>query len=82
MRFEIKDTRIETMACQEMEARLKVEPTSVDMKPKVAKDEGVPNVDAEIMPVGESKKKRRKDRKLAVERRRQMNERTQCQDWC
>jgi hypothetical protein len=34
------------------------------------------------MPVEEPKKKRRRDRKVAAEHRRQMNERIQCQDGC
>jgi hypothetical protein len=41
------------------------------MKPEVAQDEKVPVEVAAVMPVGESKKKRRRDRKLAAERRRQ-----------
>jgi hypothetical protein len=52
------------------------------MKPDVAERREFPVEDAEVMPVGELKKKRRRDRKLAAERSRQMNERAQCQDWC
>jgi hypothetical protein len=75
---------METMACRETtEARLEEkEPTSVEAKPEVAQQQEVPVKDAEVMPVGEPKKKRRRDRKLTAERRRQMNERTQCQDGC
>jgi hypothetical protein len=43
----------------------------VDRKTEVALQREVPVEDAEIMPVGEPKKKRRRDRKLAVECRRQ-----------
>jgi hypothetical protein len=72
MRFETTDTRNETLACQEMEARQEEEePSSVERKPEVAERE-VPVEDAEVMPVGEPKKKRRRDRKLAAERRRQI----------
>jgi hypothetical protein len=72
-----------TMACQEIEARPEEEqPTSLDRKPKAAEKQEVPVKDAEVIPVGELKKKRRRDQKLAVERRRQMNEQTQCQDGC
>jgi hypothetical protein len=59
----------ETMACQEMEAHLEEEPTSVDMKPEVAQEEEVPTEDATVMPVREPKKKRHKDQKLAVAQR-------------
>lgn len=45
-------TRKETMACQEMEARLEEEePTSVDMKPEAAQQEEVPIEDATVIPV-------------------------------
>jgi hypothetical protein len=73
MRFETTNTRSETMACQEMEAHPEEEkePTSVYRKPEVAQQREVPVEDAEEMPVGESKKKRRRDRKLAAERRHQ-----------
>jgi hypothetical protein len=51
----------ETMACQEMEARPEEkEPTSSDMKPEAAERREVPVEDAEVMPVGEPKKKRRR----------------------
>jgi hypothetical protein len=64
---EIKPRRdMETMACQEMEARLE-EPTSVDRKPEVAQQREAPVNDAEVMPVGELKRKRRRDQKLAAE---------------
>jgi hypothetical protein len=83
MRSETTNTRKETMACQEMEARQEEEePSSVDRKPEVAEQREVPVEDAEVMPVGKPKKKRRRDRKLAAERRRQKNERAQCQDGC
>jgi hypothetical protein len=69
---------IETMACQEMETRPEEEkPASVDMKPEAAQQEEVPKEDAEVMPVGELRNKRHKDRKLAAECRHQMKERTQ-----
>jgi hypothetical protein len=72
-----------TMACQEMEARQEEEePSSVDRKPEVAEQREVPVEDAEVMPVGELKKKRRRDRKLAAERCCQKHERAQCQDGC
>jgi hypothetical protein len=62
----------ETMACQEMEARLEGKgPTSVNRKPEAAQQEEVPLEDAEVMPVGEPKKKRRRDRKMASQHRRQ-----------
>jgi hypothetical protein len=58
----LKDLKIngeETMTCQEkMEVRLEEEPTSVEMKP-VAAHEEVPLEDAEVMPVGEPRKRRR-----------------------
>jgi hypothetical protein len=70
MRFETTNTRKETMACQEMEARQEEEkPTSLDKKPEVAEQREVPVEDAEVIAVGEPKKKRRRDRKLAAERR-------------
>jgi hypothetical protein len=66
------DNHVGTMACQEMEARQKKEgPTSVEMKPEATGEEEVPAEDAEVRPVGEPKKKRRRDRKLAAERLRQ-----------
>jgi hypothetical protein len=65
-------TRKETMACQAMEAHLEEKgPTSVDRKPEVAQKEEVPFDDAEVMPVGEPRKKRRRDRKLEAQHPRQ-----------
>jgi peroxiredoxin family protein len=66
---EIKPERdVETMACQETtEVRIEEEKlTSVDRKPEVAEQREVPVEDAEVMAVGEPKKKRRTDRKLAA----------------
>jgi hypothetical protein len=63
--------RKKTMACHEMEERLEEQPTSVDRKPEAAEQREVLVENAEVMPVGEPKKKRRRDRKLAAERRRQ-----------
>ena len=61
-----------TLACQELEAHVKEgKPASAETKPEAAQIEEVPAEDAEVMPVGEPKKKRRRDRKLAMERRRQ-----------
>jgi hypothetical protein len=55
--------RKKTMACQEMEERLVEEqPTSLDMKPEAAEQREVLVEDAEVMPVGEPKKKRHRDR--------------------
>jgi hypothetical protein len=70
---EIKPRRdMETMACQEMEARLEGEqPTSLDRKPEAAERREVPLEDTEVMPVEEPKKKRRRDQKLAAEHRHQ-----------
>jgi hypothetical protein len=61
------------MVCQEVEAHQEEEegPTSADRKPQAAEQREVPLDDAEVMPVGEPKKKRRRDRKLAAEHRRQ-----------
>jgi hypothetical protein len=65
------ETGIKTMACQEMGAHPEEEePTSVDMKPEAAEQSEVPVQDATVMPVGEPKKKRRRDQRLAAERRR------------
>jgi hypothetical protein len=62
---------MKTTACQEMEAHQEEsKPTSLDRKPE-AEQEEVHVEDAELMPVGEPKTKRRRDRKLAAERRRQ-----------
>jgi peroxiredoxin family protein len=54
---------METMACQETtEAHLEEEEmTSLDRKPEVAEQREVPVEDATVMPVGEPKKKRRRD---------------------
>jgi hypothetical protein len=72
-----------TMACQELEARPEEgEPTKVDRKPEAAEERQVPDENAEVIPVGEPRKKRRTDRKLAAERRRQMKEQTQDNDGC
>jgi hypothetical protein len=54
-----------------MEAHQEEEPTSADRKPEAAKQREVPVDDADVMPVGEPKKKRRRDRKLSAEHRRQ-----------
>jgi hypothetical protein len=62
MQVETTNTRKETMACQEMEARQEEEePSSVDRKPEVAEQREVPVEDTEVMPVGEPKKKRRRE---------------------
>jgi hypothetical protein len=71
---DIKDNRKETMAClEETEARLEVEgkPASVDTKPEVAHEQEVPREDAEVMPVGEPRKRRRDQRRNLVAVRRQ-----------
>jgi hypothetical protein len=68
----VNDNRDETLACQEMEARQEEKkPTSPDRKPEAAQKDEVPAESAEVVPVGEPKKKWRRDRKLATERRRQ-----------
>jgi hypothetical protein len=72
----------ETMACQEMEAHPEEKLTSVDRKPEAAEERQVPKENAEVIPVREPRKKRRKDRKLAAERRLQMKEWTQGKDGC
>jgi hypothetical protein len=61
MRFETKNTRTETMACQEMEARQDEKPTSLDRKPDVTEEQHVPENKAEVIPVGEPRKKRCRD---------------------
>jgi hypothetical protein len=62
MQFETTNTRKETMACQEVEARLEEEePTSVDMKSDVTEWREFLIEDATVMPVGEPKKKQRRD---------------------
>jgi hypothetical protein len=69
------ETEVNTMACQQMEAHHEEEkPVSVDMKPEAAQQEEVPLEDAEVMLVGEPKKKRCRDRKLASQHRRQKPE--------
>jgi hypothetical protein len=55
------ETEVKTMACQEMEAHQEEEPISADKKPKAAEQREVPVDDAEVMPVGEPKKKGRRD---------------------
>ena len=52
-----KDSRKETLACQEMEARQEEEPISLDRNPEAAEQRDVPAEDAEVMPVGETKEK-------------------------
>jgi hypothetical protein len=92
---DIMDNREETMACQEKtEARLQAEPTSEDMTPEVAHGQEVPREDAEVMPVGEPRKRRRdrhlaavsrqkkKDQNLDARRRRKGQERAQRKDGC
>jgi aconitase B len=61
----------ETLACREMtEERLKEKKlTSPDRKPEAAQKTEVPAENATVMPVGEPRKKQRRDRKLAVEHR-------------
>jgi hypothetical protein len=55
-----------------MEAGQEEKPTSLDRKPEAAEEQReVPVEDAEVIPVEEPKKKRRRDRKLAAERCRQ-----------
>jgi predicted flap endonuclease-1-like 5' DNA nuclease len=60
------------MACREStETRLEEKkPTSPDRKPEAAQKEEFPAENAEVKPVGEPKKKRRRDRRLAAGRRR------------
>jgi hypothetical protein len=70
--IEPETDEVETMACQGMEARPEEEkPTSLETKPEATQQEEVPVEHAEVIPVGEPKKKRRRDRKLAAEHRRQ-----------
>jgi hypothetical protein len=49
-----------TMACQEMDARQE-KPTSLDRKPEAAEERHVPEENAEVIPVGEPRKERRRD---------------------
>jgi hypothetical protein len=66
------ETEVKTMASQGMEAHQEEEkPASLDMKPEAAQQEEVPVEDAEVIPVGEPKEKRRRNQKLAAEHRRQ-----------
>jgi hypothetical protein len=56
------ETEVKTTAYQEMEAQQEEkEPTSADRKPEAAEQREAPVDDAEVMPVGEPKKKRRRD---------------------
>jgi hypothetical protein len=56
----VNDNPVETTACQEMEARPEEkEPTSPDRKPEAAQKEEVPAENAEVIPVGEPRKKER-----------------------
>jgi hypothetical protein len=69
------NTRKETMACQEMEERLKEEePTSVDRKPEAAKEE-VPKEDDVVKPVS-GRKRRHRGKKQAAGRREEPKELT------
>jgi hypothetical protein len=62
------ETKVKTMACHQMEAHQEEKkPTSPDRKPEAAQKTEVPAENATVMPVGEPKKKRRRDRKLAAE---------------
>jgi hypothetical protein len=66
------ETEVKTTACQETEPHPEEKkPTSPDRKPEAAQKVEVPAEKATVMPVGEPKKKRRSDRKLAAEFRRQ-----------
>jgi hypothetical protein len=66
---DIKNDRKETMAyLEKTEARLEVEPASVDTTPEVADDQEVQVEDAEVLSIGEPRKRRR-DRHLAAGRR-------------
>jgi hypothetical protein len=57
------ENKVRAMACQEMEEHQEeVEPTSADRKPEAAKQRKFPAENATVMPVGELRKKRRKDR--------------------
>jgi hypothetical protein len=70
--IEPETTEVQTIACQGKEARPEVEkPTSADRKPEAAEEYEAPAQNATVIPVGEPKKKRRRDRKLAAEHRRQ-----------
>jgi hypothetical protein len=70
--IEPETNEVETMACQGMEARPEEEkPTSADRKPEAAEEYKAPAENTTVIPVGEPKKKRRRDRKLAAQHRRQ-----------
>jgi hypothetical protein len=70
--IEPETEEVKTMACQGMEARPEQEkPTSADRKPEAVEEYEAPAENATVMPVTEPKKKRRRDRKLAAEHRRQ-----------
>jgi hypothetical protein len=55
------EMEIKMMACQEMEARQGEKPTSLDRKLEVAEEWHVPEENAEVIPVGEPRKKRHRD---------------------
>jgi hypothetical protein len=60
------ENEVKTMACLGTEARPEVEkPTSTERKPEAEEVYEVPAENATVMPVGEPKKERRRDRKLA-----------------
>jgi hypothetical protein len=67
LKANMKAWQDETLACQEMEARPEEKLTSVDRKPETAEERQVPEENAEVIPVGEPRNKRRKDRKLAAD---------------
>jgi hypothetical protein len=70
--FETTNTREEMMAYRElMEARPEVEkPTSADRKPEAAEEYEDPVEDAEVVPVGEPRKKRRRERNQRSKKKR------------
>jgi hypothetical protein len=70
MKFETTNTRTETMACQEMEARQEEKLTSLDRKPEAAEERHVPEENAEVIPVGEPREKRRRDRNQRKKKKR------------
>jgi hypothetical protein len=73
--IEPETEELETMACQGMEARPEVEkPASLDKKPEAAEEYKAPVENATVIPVGEPKKKQRRDRQLAAKHRRQITE--------
>jgi hypothetical protein len=95
---DIKNDRKEAMACLEKtEARLEIEdkPASVDTTSEVAHEQEVPREDAEVMPVGEPRKRRRhrhlaavrsqkkQDQNLAAQRsQKKQQKRTQNKEGC